>query len=524
MFESNQVLTVLDAAQGYGLSTDATTVLATGTNPIDAAILPHRSSQSALDLTNSVDLVSSLEASFNLTQTNSVVTEVASSGLQTVAPTTQTTPEFGFVLDPLTGALVKSTTVTETNDWFSQTFADQRARNALRRYYADDNKLGRNDMITLFRVMSADNVIKGEEISDGQKVLQNSRLLGIEDHVRVLSDKVLGQNVASQMFQGQALGDLRVGSTGDHMEKLVNKWFLGGDRPMTVMPADSLGPEREIRYGWATGELFGTDNKIDLTDIRQGNVGDCYFLAAVGSLVVQDQSQIRDLFIDNQDGTYTVRFYGQKDGTVTTQADYVTVDRTLAINGRSGNQWDSRITAYHDNREVGTWVALLEKAFVQFSQQGFVQHPKGVNEPSGRYVANSYASIEDGNGFQTLPILTGTSAGYFSKDNNPGSQPNAGRWGDVLNLQQIDQALNTGWAVTIGTKEFPNEINPRTGIISYHDYVVVSTNVSAGTLTLYNPWGDTNAQINGTPTGDVKGYKTISYNDLLPDTWLVNVG
>jgi hypothetical protein len=38
-------------------------------------------------------------------------------------------------------------------------------------------------------------------------------------------------------------------------------------------------------------------------------VGDCYFIAALGALADSSAAAIENMFIDNGDGTWTVRFY-----------------------------------------------------------------------------------------------------------------------------------------------------------------------------------------------------------------------
>ena len=61
-------------------------------------------------------------------------------------------------------------------------------------------------------------------------------------------------------------------------------------------------------------------------------MGDCYFIAAMGSIADTDPQAIENMFIDNGDGTYTVRFYAQN-AVGTYVPDYVTVNSTLPANG-----------------------------------------------------------------------------------------------------------------------------------------------------------------------------------------------
>ncbi|MCD8195807.1 MAG: C2 family cysteine protease [Lachnospiraceae bacterium] len=50
----------------------------------------------------------------------------------------------------------------------------------------------------------------------------------------------------------------------------------------------------------------------DMQDVEQGSVGDCFFLAAVSSIVQNDPQQMRGMMKDNGDNTATVRFYRER--------------------------------------------------------------------------------------------------------------------------------------------------------------------------------------------------------------------
>src|SRR5207253_6530083 len=113
---------------------------------------------------------------------------------------------------------------------------------------------------------------------------------------------------ANQSYQGQPLGNLQAGSSAGQLQTLVNKWFLGLDRPQ-VQASESYRP--------ASGSLFG--DGPSMSDARQGRAGDCYLIAALAELVLDRPQAIRDMFTDNGDGTFTVRFF--QDGA----PEYVTV-------------------------------------------------------------------------------------------------------------------------------------------------------------------------------------------------------
>ncbi|MGL1400024.1 hypothetical protein ACSTI4_23805, partial [Vibrio parahaemolyticus] len=87
----------------------------------------------------------------------------------------------------------------------------------------------RNEMITLLRYAEAGNVT-ASEFTDLQTIV-NTTCLSMPDSVRDLAKNVVLGDPANMHYQGGALGNLRAGSTGAQLEKLVDKWFLGTDHP-----------------------------------------------------------------------------------------------------------------------------------------------------------------------------------------------------------------------------------------------------------------------------------------------------
>ncbi len=84
-------------------------------------------------------------------------------------------------------------------------------------------------------------------------------------------------------------------------------------------------------------------------DIHQGNAGNCYFLAALASLTAEE---IRDMMLDNGDGTVTVRFFQMNMEKKQYDPVYVTVDKVVNI--RSCEDY--------------LWVQVMEKAYAKFVQ------------------------------------------------------------------------------------------------------------------------------------------------------------
>ncbi len=84
-------------------------------------------------------------------------------------------------------------------------------------------------------------------------------------------------------------------------------------------------------------------------DVLQGNGGNCFFLTALATL---SSNEIRDMMLDNGDGTATVRFFQMNEKTKKYEPVYVTVDKVVNI--RSSKAY--------------LWVQVMEKAYAQFLQ------------------------------------------------------------------------------------------------------------------------------------------------------------
>ena len=213
-----------------------------------------------------------------------------------------------------------------------------------------DGSINRNDMMQLLRLAGNDNgSVDATELSDLRYVLTNATTYHIPGYVQVLAGDVVNGNPANANFQGQALGNLAAGSSAWHINTLVDKWFLGADRPSTT-----------YAYRSFAGSLFVGGPSYNDSD--QGYLGDCYFIASMDAIAKSSPAAVQNMFIDNGDNTWTVRFY--YNGT----ADYVTVDRYLPTSGSYAVYADVRGTYTSSGTEL--WMALAEKAYAQWNETG----------------------------------------------------------------------------------------------------------------------------------------------------------
>jgi len=331
--------------------------------------------------------------------------------------------------------------------------------------YFADGSINRDDMIAILRSTVKDGVVSANEFGDLQYIVTNASTYKIPEYVRSLASDVVNGNVANKTFQGKSLGNLAVGSTALQMNSLVDKWFLGADLPQLTSSSYS--------YQIASGTLF--DSNPTYLDQKQGALGDCYLIATLGSIAYVNPDAIKNMFIDNNDGTFTVRFYGGKygmfmnsDGTVSDGfaagtsgvADYVTVDRRLP-SFNAGSFIYSNLGASLRSSSNRLWIALAEKAYAQWNETGM----------SGRNGTNTYAAIEGGWMATVAAQVLGKNSTTYMFSNTP--------------KQVLINALNSGRSVTLGTKSS----GMGGGLVGGHAYMVRAYNASNDTFSLFNPWG-----------------------------------
>ena len=258
------------------------------------------------------------------------------------------------------------------------------------------------------------------------------------------------------------LGNLAAGSSAAQLNELIDKWFLGTDLPALT--------SNSFTYKTASGSLFPVTPSHN--DEFQGELGDCYFISSLGSIADRNPMAIENMFINNGDGTYTVRFYGLRITTPTapqrgfTSAgrDYVTVNLSLpTCNG---------VLVYADygfsasNPSNSLWIPLAEKAYAQWNETG----------KEGRTGTNTYSDIQGGWMATVDAQVLGT---------------NAVDYGVTSSTEQAAiNALTANNAVTIGTDTSSNSNDSLSyGLFGCHAYAMIGYNASTSLFTLYNPWG-----------------------------------
>ncbi len=331
-----------------------------------------------------------------------------------------------------------------------------------------DGSLNRADMIQILTSVGASGTVSATDFADLKTILADAAQYNMPNYVQVLAGDVVNGNPANAQYQGAALGNLAAGSSAAQLDKLIDKWFYGTDLP--ALTSSSL------TYTTVSGSLF--PHTPSSNDEYQGELGDCYFISSLGTIANTNPAAIENMFINNGDGTYTVRFYGgtygafyNSNGTVSDgfasgsgTADYVTVNLSLPTYDGMLVYADYGCNASSPANSL--WIPLAEKAYAEWNATG--------NE--GRDGTNTYNGIQGG----WMATVDAQVLGHNATD-----------YGLSASTEQaMINALSANQAVTIATDASSNSADTLSyGLYGSHAYAVLGYNASSGLFTLYNPWG-----------------------------------
>lgn len=214
---------------------------------------------------------------------------------------------------------------------------------------------------------------------------------------------------------------------------------------------DKEVPANQLAWAPDNAPLFSPKGP-NIEDVIQGNLGDCWFLAALSAVVKTDPNFIRDHIHQNSNGTDTVTLY--ENG----QPVQVTVDPTLPSKDGSSQEYAKT----PDN--ASTWVAIYEKALAE--QMGGYVNTEGNSSKAGLdLITGKGASLSNPNGY-----LDGWVFGLGSSS-----------------LSDVQKNLDHGEAVVTATVDKPGAKN----VVESHVYTVIGVNPQGHppTITLRNPWG-----------------------------------
>ena len=335
------------------------------------------------------------------------------------------------------------------------------------------------------------------ELADLQIIESNlSRYLTATDasYHSYIFDAVVNGNSANQWWTGGQssrtnLGNLYAGSSEYHLDLLVDKWYGGLDRPTNFVEGDSAAGLGVLSFDYyeMVGDLFV--DGVNFVDVNQGQAGTCYLLAAASSFADADPSIITEMFRDNGDGTYGVRFYDNSLSEI-----WVTVDSYVPST-------DGYYRALAGNSSWGLtgekWVALLEKAYAQANETGAF-YRAGDSDLISK---NSYAAVEGG-WMDALIHLSGntTTTVSFNYTGTGGTGVGMNDWSNAYGSytswnafeNQAIAAVNSGKALWLSSFGDTWDWNGRQSFVAKHVFAITDYDYYTGSFTFVNPWTPSN--------------------------------
>lgn len=265
---------------------------------------------------------------------------------------------------------------------------------------------------------------------------------------------------------------------GDDPAEEAKRWAR--DRVLPYDPSDFVGGvgSYPIEGDRMRAPLFvkgaSDADEVSMNDIKQGKIGDCYFMASLAAVAREHPAIIKNMVVDHGDGTYTVTFKERIDSSGPAQyRDHpitVTGDFPGGLNG-SGHAGAGDATK---QKTAEIWPLVFEKAYGQF-----------INE------VNPYATLDlGGHSRAALEAITGQpvkARGDMEDDLAQMGISNPIYLGPTL--ESFDELLAdflAGKAITVSTSKTTQ------GLVPSHCYAVQNVWRDADGrqwVQLYNPWG-----------------------------------
>lgn len=365
-----------------------------------------------------------------------------------------------------------------------------------------DGIIDRTELISILEDAGDGGVVSHDELTGLRIVSHNLPNLlpdSSSGYLQTIFNNVVLGNTANQWWTGgsldrEPLGNLKAGASNHQLQKLIGKWFRGDDLPQPLLQGDSAAGQGDADgiYREATGTLFQDDVKF--TDINQGALGDCWLLAAAASVASFQPDQIKQLFHDNGDGTYGVRFYGLTSEPSPQDEHWVTVNQDLIVSPSKPDRLLSAAGSPTKSLDAELWPSLLEKALAQASETG-------VFQPQRPLAINSYRALEDGEG-EGLTILTGLprqSLNNTSTDSDQVVRDRLVHLNDLAETSNLIGILGSGVTLSDTFTAYPEGFDPKQAhqlddnviitLRAQHAFGLVDYNSDNQTVEIYNPWG-----------------------------------
>ncbi|MGL6095443.1 MAG: C2 family cysteine protease [Fimbriiglobus sp.] len=285
---------------------------------------------------------------------------------------------------------------------------------------------------------------------------RNGVLSAAELDAAVLNPRTAGDAAAAvatiKMLSGMRGKESLLPSTSANLRGLAGR--TPGDR----QEPDAIFAYALARIATKDTSLFGT-GRPRLDAVKQGAVGNCFALAAVGALVNRDALAVTRMFETRPAGEYRVTFPA---GMVITVAPFT--DAELVLTGLSGGD--------------GRWVNVLEKAVAEAMNRVAAGKAKAVALDATR---------AGGNPGDVLTLLTGhvTNAVWF-RPLGPNEKPKP----PAAAAAEARAALAAVRDGKLATASTPQTVTTP-GVQPHHAFAVLGFDPARDEVKLWDPHGDT---------------------------------
>lgn len=167
--------------------------------------------------------------------------------------------------------------------------------------------------------------------------------------------------------------------------------------------------------------------RVNINDVTQGGLGDCYLMATVAAVIAQNPAKIQNLMRQNVDGTFTVDLYRFQAG------NWVLAPVTVNLDLTRGSAIAHLSRDVDANGFAEVWPQVLQTAYAQ--RRG------------------GWANIDENNLDVQKFCKPAMVFGYlFGKTLNPQQTETVIRLAATVSLQDIEIALDAGNIVVVTTK------------------------------------------------------------------------
>jgi hypothetical protein len=235
----------------------------------------------------------------------------------------------------------------------------------------------------------------------------------------------------------------------------------GNGKATPAKTADQAAAVEEKIDGTPFVKGAGDADEVDINDVQQGQVGDCYFVAVLAAIARVNPGFIKSMIKDNGDGTYTVTFHTKQgiSGFFGSRSDQsVTVDSKFWTDGK-GNPVYAKKGDTDAGGKPELWVMIVEKAWAKLQ---------------GSYTDINGGQVSD----DAREAVTGKDVEYIDPTD--------------LSDAELTKKIEAAWAakrpvIFWSHGDEKSKKLTKNGVVTDHEYALNAC--GGGKFTLYNPWG-----------------------------------